>query len=54
MVNNLQRLTRFSKKTSSDKANYEISIPNINQESVTTNFDFQVNSLDKNSLTVIP
>jgi len=54
MVNNLQRLGEFSKNTSLDNANYKLGIPNINQESVTAYFDFQVNILDKNSLTVIP
>ena len=54
MVNNLQSLTKFCKKTSFDNANYKINFPNINQESVNTNFDFQLNIFHKNSLTVIP
>ena len=44
MVNNLPRLTRFCMLTCFNNTNYKISIPNVNQEFVTINFEFQVNN----------
>jgi hypothetical protein len=50
MVNNLQILTRFSKMTSFECANYKTSILNVNRKFVTTNFEFQVNNFQQQSI----
>jgi len=42
MVNNFERLIRFHMITRFDNVNYKISIPNVNRESITTDFEFQV------------
>jgi len=47
MINNHQILTRFSKVTISNNKNCKISIPNVNQEFSTINFESQVNNFQQ-------